>query len=167
MPAKIRSVTFDTNVLPAKELAQRAEDIGIDVQITTVTQREVEGWSAEEVAERFKAVPEVFVLGESRLGEAVLAGDADVDDFELALELISSGSFPRPGSRDSLQPGQRRQLRDAMILCAHVRTGRDVLVTNDRAAFMAHGRREAIREHFSTDVVSVAEFEDYLASVAE
>jgi hypothetical protein len=72
------------------------------------------------------------VLDESRLGMAALGDDDSPFRFEVALAVMSNGSFPRPGNRDNLSPGQKRQLRDAMILEAHAREGRDVLVSNHR-----------------------------------
>jgi hypothetical protein len=61
----------------------------------------------------------------------VLAGDDSPPRLEAILAIVSAGSFPKPGQRVSLTHGERRQLRDAMILEAHAREGRDVFVTND------------------------------------
>lgn len=54
-----------------------------------------------------------------------------------------------------------------MILCAHVRSGRDVLVSNDRKAFIKDGRRDSIESEFGTKVMTVAEFEEHLRELEE
>jgi hypothetical protein len=86
------------------------------------------------------AVAETGVYGESRYDSGAVYADASVHEspsrFEAILGIIGSGSFPKAGSRDNLSQGERRQLRDAMILEAHTRDGRDVLVSNDRRAFI-------------------------------
>ena len=87
----------------------------------------------------------------------------DAERLERALALLSNRSFPPPGRRDQLTGGQRRQLRDAMILCAHLRSNREILVSNDRRAFIDHGYREAIESEFGTSVMTVEEFEAYLS----
>jgi len=50
-----------------------------------------------------------------------------------------------------------------MILCAHLRSNREILVSNDRRAFIDHGYREAIESEFGTSVMTVEEFEAYLS----
>ena len=50
-------------------------------------------------------IPEAWVPGESVLGEAVLAGDDHVHVFETALVIISDGSFPPSGKRETLTGG--------------------------------------------------------------
>jgi hypothetical protein len=110
-------------------------------------------------------VAEAVVLSESPLGRAVCGSKEDAECLETALKLLSNGSFPLPGTRDHLSNGQRRQLRDAMILCAHVRAQHDVLASNDERAFINNGRRAKVEAHFRTRVMTVREFETHLTSL--
>lgn len=74
--------------------------------------------------------------------------------------LVSDGLFPKSGQRDVLSKGQRAQLRDATILAAHVREGRDVLVSNDVKAFGGEGssKRSTLCELTKTKIVTLPEF---------
>ncbi len=157
------TITFDTNVFPAGALVARAEHLGIAVATISVSHRESEGSSVEEEVQALVTVLETVVWGESKWGQAVWASPTDTERYERVLGLLSNHSFPKPGQRDQLSDGQRRQLRDAMILCAHLRSNRDALVSNDRRAFIDHGRREAIEAEFKTRVMTVEEFEAYLS----
>jgi hypothetical protein len=104
-------------------------------------------------------IPELLVLDESPLGDAILGDDGHVDVFETALRVISAGSFPPPGSREFLTAGQRRQLRDAMIFEAHARARRHVLVTADARGFINDGRRETLEALGRTRIVTPGELE--------
>jgi hypothetical protein len=64
-----------------------------------------------------------------------------------------------------LTPGQHNQLRDALILEAHVREKRDIFVTTDTRAFVKHGRRARLEALCSTRIMTVDEFCDYVASL--
>jgi hypothetical protein len=75
------------------------------------------------------------------VGVGRVEADESADLFEAALRIISNGSFPRPGHRETLPDGERRQLRDAMIFVAHARERRDVLVTTDTKGVVNGGRR--------------------------
>lgn len=156
-------VTLDTNVFPAEPLIRRAQSVGIAAAVITVSHREVEGSSLEDEVRSLASVLETAVFGESRWGQAVFGSSDDSERLERALTLLSNGSFPAPGRREQLSGGQRRQLRDAMVLCAHVRSDRHILVSNDRRAFINKGRREAIEAEFGTRVMTVEEFEAYLS----
>lgn len=72
--------------------------------------------------------------------------------------IISDKGSPKQGQRDALTSGQRRQLRDAMIFCAHVRERREIFVTNDANAFIDEGRREKLERQFNTRIMKAAEF---------
>ncbi|MBK8058532.1 MAG: hypothetical protein IPK33_11915 [Gemmatimonadetes bacterium] len=162
MKAAIRTVTFDTNVLPAPDLIERARALGIEVAVSTVTVREVDDTSWSEAVSDLPRHSEVFVLGESLMGEAVLPIVGPGDVLEEIIRLVSGGSFPRRGGREQLTRGQANQLRDAMILETHVRSGRDALVTADSRAFIKFGRREALQERFGTSILLPPEFAQYL-----
>ena len=165
MRRDIRTATLDTNVFPADQLVSLASRSGIAAAVVSVSHREVEGSTLEEEVRSLETILETGVFGESRFGQAVWGTSADAEWLESALAIISNQSFPPRTSRQSLTDGQRRQLRDAMILCAHVRSRRDVLVSNDRRAFVDNGRREAIASTFHTSVMTAAEFEDYLSGL--
>lgn len=162
---EIATATLDTNVFPAEALVTCASRVGIAAAVITVSRREVEGSTLVEEVSALESIAETGVFGESRFGEAVFGSGSDAQCLERALELLSNRAFPLRGNRDTLTDGQRRQLRDAMILCAHVRSGRDVLVSNDRRAFVDNGRRQAIATIFGTRVMTVAEFEQYLSEL--
>ena len=76
-----------------------------------------------------ETIPETAVWGESRWGTGVWGSNESHSRLEEILGIIGSGSFP--AKREELTAGQRRQLRDAMIVEARIRAGRDIFVTND------------------------------------
>ncbi len=106
-------------------------------------------------------VTEAMVIGESRIGSSGI-GDEGRTRLEAILGVIGSGAFPPRGKRDALNDGERRQLRDAMILDAHAREGRDVFVTKDEKAYVKHGRRETLEALCSTRIMTVDQFLDWL-----
>lgn len=110
------------------------------------------------------AVAETWVLGESPLGMAALGSDESPSRFEAILETIGTGSFPKPGDRENLGDAERRQLRDAMILEAHARERRDILVSNDVKAFGKPGseKRRHLEALCQTKIMTVDEFREYL-----
>jgi hypothetical protein len=151
-------ITFDTNLLGEARLLELARVHAYDVVFVSVSNREVEGTSFEEAAKGEAIIDGISVWGESRWGEGTWGDDGCRDCFEVALRIISAGSFPPKGSRDNLSSGQRRQLRDAMIFCSHVRDGRDVFVTCDEKGFIKDGRRERLQAAFSTRILTPSEF---------
>jgi len=157
------TVTLDTNVFPAEPLIARAQRLGMAVAAVTVSHREVQGSSLEEEVCALESVFETAVWDESKWDQATWGTPADNERLERVLALLSNRSFPPPERRDQLFDGQRRQLRDAMILCAHLRANREILVSNDRRAFINYGRRQAIEAEFGTRVMTVEEFEAYLS----
>ncbi len=174
----MQRVTLDTNILPPDECLEVATGLDFEFSVVTVTEREVAGTSLEVSLKELKsinetavwgesmwgqavwgpAVAETFILDESRLGEGRLGDEQQEDLFELSLKIISNGAFPKPGKRDELTTKQRKQLRDAMILTAHLREGRGILVTNDSKAFINHGRREELEKRFKTKIMTKSEF---------
>ncbi|MHB0868239.1 MAG: hypothetical protein ACYC5J_02155 [Chloroflexota bacterium] len=176
-------VTLDTNILAPTELhsiEEAARGLAIEFAYVTVSARELEGssisppcgpdvvfetgaWDESRWGECVWGGPvgETFVLDESRLDEGVLGADDTL--FESILRIISNGSFPPPGTRDNLTEGERRQLRDAMILEAHWREGRDILITNDAKAFIGKdgSRREELEGLCSTRIMNAREFQAF------
>lgn len=153
-------VTLDTGALHPKTLVRIETAIAeqdVELDHATVSARE-RPYPPPQPA----GLPELLVVDESRVGEAVLAGEEDAALFEAILEVISDRGFPPPGGRDDLSAGQLHQLRDAMILEAHSRSERHVFVTTDLKGFVKHGRREKLQELCSTVIVTVDEFIDQL-----
>lgn len=163
--SSITTVTFDTNVFPADDLIERAQLLGIEVSVISVTHRELEQTSFAYNIDSLTKLPEPFVLGESRFNEGQLGPMKFFKVLERVLSILSNNSFPAQGSRTSLNNGQERILRDAMILCAHIRENRDVLVTNDCKGFIKHGRREVIEKEFDTIIMTVDEFDDRIEEI--
>jgi len=176
-------VTLDTNTLdsPKMERVRRVvEGLPVEFVLTTVTERELKGtdlmpdmdliaetgvWgeSAWGSSEWGGVSKEVLVLNESPLGIAQLGAESDSDSLEEILKVISNGSFPKRGSRDDLSEAQRRQLRDAMILTAHVRERRDVFVSDDHRGFI--GKENRVRNRLEplckTKIMTTEEFCDF------
>lgn len=175
-------VTLDTNMIDDKGMmalqsAAESKGVVLDVAVITVTLRErgespyLDGFGGSAIPETAvwgescwgKAVwggvtvPEALVIGETPIGQGAIVSDSTVDAFEAILTVIAGGSFPRHGERDDLTTGQHRQLRDAMIFEAHVRSRRDVFVTNDRKGFINGGRKEALERIGATCIVTADE----------
>jgi hypothetical protein len=70
--------------------------------------------------------------------------------------VLSNGSFPPV--RANLSAGERRQLRDALILEAHIREGRTIFVTNDERAFIRDGPRVKLEALFPVRIMTREEF---------
>lgn len=157
-----RTATFDTNVADSVELFELARSRGVAVSVVTVTERELEGSGVLPVAAG--RVHETIVFGESCWGSAVFASNKEPTLFEQVLFIISNGSFQPPSARGSLLPGERRQLRDAMVLSAHAREHRDVFVSDDTRGFVYHGRRERLEALLRTRILTAAEFEALLSA---
>ena len=149
-------VTFDTNVADRVDLVRVAIARGFGVFVTSVTNREL--LPSDIVPVTNELILEVAVFDESSFGNAVLGSDRDAEIFENTLTILSNGSFPRPGLRDRLTEGERRQLRDAMIFAAHVRQSHDVFVSDDERAFVSTGRREKLERISNSKIMTSVEF---------
>jgi hypothetical protein len=182
------TVTVDTNILDEDKLAcikEAATGLPIEFSLVTVTERERPGSAA---ALQVKStlletmvwdesdwdsctwggpIPETTVIGEWPLGQAVLGAEGEKDLLESVLQVISNGSFPKVGDRDNLTAGQRRQLRDAMILEAHVREQHDILLSDDTRAFGGDGSdlRAKLEYLCGTRIMGADEFCAYCESL--
>ena len=149
-------ITLDTNTVNYAIIEANCS-LSCEFKITPITDRELEA-----IDKRFPKtvgrIPETLVLDESFLDQADLGSKSDSETFEEALMIISNNSFPKLGQRQNLSKGQLNQLRDAMILSAHARKGRDVFVTNDERGFIKHGRRERFEKLFNTKIMTPSEF---------
>lgn len=152
------TVTLDTDVFPADELMDLARGLNFSFARVTVTDRETSGTSFESQLIGLEQLLEPAVWGESNWGEAVWTEEGS--RLEEILQVISNRSFPR--NRASLSKGHLHQLRDAMILDAHVRENRDIFVSNDSTAFMNEGRRELLQKRLQTVILTKEEFEAQL-----
>ena len=152
----MKKVTIDTCVLPADRLIKQAKDKGYDVAIVSVTERELAVGDKRLQVPGLRMVFEAGVIGESEIGKCVVGGNDNC--WENILEVISSGSFPKVGARAQLTKGQRRQLRDAMILETHARERRDIFVTVDEKGFIKEGRRKKLEKLLGTRILTLHEF---------
>lgn len=181
-------VTVDSTVLDRHMARLRAAVHGLGVEIlpTTVTIREhkkilpspdpvvAESGVYDEspydsgavYGESPPAVYETAVLGEWQLGMAVLGSDELLTRYESILRVIGNGSFPPPGKRENLSDGEKHQQRDAMILEAHTRDGRDVLVSDDEKAFIGKDgtKRPKLEALCATRIMTVGEFCQWVTS---
>ena len=155
MTRQPKKVTLDTSAVEPS-VKNHAALLGYEVQVVTVTAREVAGTSFEVSVGEIQLVSEVAHWDESKWDQAVWGGPDTKQVEETALDIIASGGFPK--NRAALTDKQRRQLRDAMILEAHVRSGADRFVTNDKKGFVSHGKREAFQEQLGVRVLLVSEF---------
>lgn len=154
----MKTVTLDTNTVDDARVVEAARLAGFAVVQTTVTDRELESSGVQTALPEGGRLYEPFVLGESRLGFAVLGSGSVAATFERLLRVISNGSFPARDRRSNLSSGERRQLRDAMILSAHIREGRQIFVTNDAKGFIQGGCRESLQREFGIQVMTADEF---------
>ena len=154
----MNTVTLDTNLVDNEKVIEAACSAGYVVTHTSVTDRELDGSDVVAATPIPAHIVESFVFGDTCFGSGVLAPDSAEVITEKLLKIISNGSFPAIGGRENLTKPQRRQLRDAMILCAHIREGRDIFVTNDVKGFIADGRRELIEREFETRIMTSREF---------
>ncbi len=155
---EVLRVTIDTNLLEQKGVADTAARLGFDSCIVSATRRETEGSSLESTAASHETIPEVAVWGETRWDEGSWGDEGSGACFERALVIISGGAFPRPECRAQLTRGQKRQLRDAMIFCSHVRDNRDIFISDDRKGFVNDGRRATLETEFKTRILTSGEF---------
>lgn len=183
-------ITLDTNQLDDKKITvihSFAKKLGFDVKTVTVTDREIEGSSIKSLKNPIletgvwdesqwgqsvwggDSVKETFVLDESKLGSASLGSSEQVSLFEVLLKIISNGSFPKAGKRDNLSAGERRLLRDAMILEAHIREKRDIFVSDDKKAFIGHNgqARKTLEQLGKTKIMTHDEFIAYCKNLED
>lgn len=150
------TVTFDSTTKADEELVLRASVAGWHVAFTSVSVRE-----ARAVTFDVCLVPEVGEWDESSWDEARWADESSSERLESVLAIISNGSFPKDRSR--LTEGQLHQLRDAMILEAHVAAKREFFVTDDRKAFLKERRRGRLEILLQTRILTSSEFAAELA----
>jgi len=149
-------VTLDTDVLPADDLLEAARGLDCEFAAVSVTDREVEGTSFAAHVGPIGSVHETALFGEARFGSAVFGSQKSDETLGEILRIIGTGSFPQ--LRANLSEGQLHQLRDALILEAHIREQRDIFITGDARAFIRHGKREELRAAFGVRILTRVEF---------
>ncbi|MGE8178558.1 hypothetical protein [Pseudomonas fluorescens] len=160
----MEAVTVDTNVLPVLDLAPIAASAGYKLEVVSVTNRELANTDLAAGAATLGETPETLVLSESYFGMAVLGDLSQFFDFEKILAILSSNGFPR--NRETLTARQRNQLRDAMILQSHIRSGKKIFVSNDSRGFVKNGRREVFENLFGIRIFTKPEFIEHCEAVA-
>lgn len=153
----MRTVTIDTSILPADDLIGSVSSDEFSFSVVTVTERELGDWFNRNKP-GIGRVLETAVWDHGTWDNAVWGGPTDATCLENVVSIIGEGSFPPPSARSALTAGQRRQLLDAMIFCAHVREKRDIFVTNDQRGFIRKQRRENLERVYSTKVMTKEEF---------
>lgn len=151
-------VTLDTNVLDHSEVSKIEQAVqGLPIELThvSVTEREIEGTDFTLLGQR---IVETGVWGESRYGQSLYGDAATATLFEQILRAMSEGAFPR--NRDNLSVGHQHQMRDAMILATHARSGGNIFVTNETRAFGAKDspRRKQLEQLCSTQIMNLNDF---------
>jgi hypothetical protein len=173
-------VTLDTNIFPVKDILEESRGKNIEYKVVTVTDRELENtdilielsaimetavygeskYGEAVYGAEFTSIPEPFIINESFLGKALIGSKNDNTILEFLLNLISNNAFPPKNHRKTLTQGNRRQLRDAMILFAHIREKRDIFVTNDVKGFIGENeeKRQVLESLFTFRIMTRSEF---------
>lgn len=159
---RLKTVTFDSTAEPNSAVVLAAINAGWHVAFVSVSVREAQFTDFCVEIKKHDLVPELGVWEESSWDEARWADESSGDRLEKILAIISNSGFPK--SRNQLSEGQRHQLRDAMILEAHVAAERTTFVTDDLRAFITHGRRERLENLLSTRILSSFEFKAKLCN---
>lgn len=154
-------VTLDTNVLRHEEVTkieQAVQGLPIELNHVSVTEREFEGTDFTFLGQR---IMETVVWDESRWDQSLWDEAETATVFEQILRIMSDGAFPR--NRDDLSRGHKRQMRDAMILVAHTRTGGNIVVTNETRAFGTKDspRRTQLEQLCTTKIMNLQDFYSY------
>jgi hypothetical protein len=153
----VTSVTLDTNILPGDDLIAVGRRHGHCFAVVSVTEHELQEHPLAVTLHGLgETISELGVWNESLWGAAVWANEESAKLLDGILTVISDGSFPK--DRATLSHGQRRQLRDAMILEAHTRARRDCFVTNDAHGFVFHGKREKLEALCGTSIRTAEEY---------
>jgi hypothetical protein len=163
------SLTLDTNCIDHAELLDVAAWAQADVASASVTRKELAGSPYDIHLTGVRVLPEQEVWKDGvwddrAWADRTWASGPDIpyatadgvtkygDPFEDILKVISNGGSPPVTSRGTLTRGQRRQLRDAMILSLHAQHKRDVFVSADARAFIADGRRRVLERMLGTRI---------------
>jgi len=157
--SELMRITFDTNVVDVAEVVDAGRRCGFELAVISVTEREVKGSPFKVHLRELDIVPETAVWGEFSWGNAVWGSEESSADLDEIIRIVSNGSFP--ADRRHLSEGQRRQLRDAMILQAHIRDGRDIFVNNDGRAFGFPGPGALLHKRFGSRIMNGPEFVEF------
>lgn len=153
----MKKVTFDSTVKPDTPLVLKAIELGWHVAFVTVSAREAKGTDFEISIKKHDLVPELGVWDEGEWDKMRWADESSSERLETIILIISDGSFPK--KRNNLNEGELHQLRDALILEAHIAAKRDVFVSNDMKAFINSDKRSKLEAFLKTRILTHAEFE--------
>lgn len=181
-------MTIDTSVVAGDmhRLRASAAGLGIEFVMTTVTQRENFGQMASSGIPEgstdtqrptasavfdwssLAVIDETAILDESRVGMAVLGGNESAALLQRILGMMRNDKSSKPQLGGERSCGEMHQLRDALMLEAHVRSGHDILVSNDVKGFI--GKTGETRAHLEelceTRIMTVDEFCAAFSAVA-
>jgi len=162
---QVLKFTIDTNVLADEEVIAKASVSQCDIAIVSVTEREAGSSRFQAVLKSMdglETIPETLLWYEGGWGNSSWGSPESSEHLKKVLLIITNGSFPN--NRENLSDKQKRQLRDALIFQAHINAGRDIFVSNDRKAFINHGKRERLERSFQTKILSSDEFSEYIGN---
>lgn len=152
----MEAVTVDTNIFPIADIENLALKAGYMLEVISVTNRELEATDLSETAGKLTETLETLHFGEGAWGRAVWGSITDAEHFEAILHIISSGGYPK--DRENVTPKQKNQRRDALILQAHIRSGKTIFISNDERGFVKHGKREKLETMFDVTIFTRLEF---------
>ncbi len=155
---QLKRITLDTNVLPADDLLRSVPEGTCEFAVISVTEDETAGTGIAISLRSLERVPELLGYGQGPYGAHAYGGVPDKECCKTALTIISNGALSDPFNHATLTDGERRQQRDAVIMCTHVRDQRDIFVTNDVRGFIRGGRREQLQAAFRTTIMTRDEF---------
>lgn len=159
----MEAVTVDTNIFPIADIEDLVSRAGYSLEVISVTNRELQGTDLSESAGKLNETPETFHFGEGAWGRMMWGSVTDTENFEKILEIISSGGYPK--NRENVTPKQINQRRDALILQAHLRSGKTIFVSNDERGFVKHGKREALETTFGMTILTRLEFIEHCNAI--
>ena len=151
-------VTLDTNTLPVEDWLGSIDRTLFEFAVVSVTSEETSGTTFSVHLTPLGEVQKHTAYGAGAYGVGPYGGTIDKHCLRRALEIITNGAFTDPDLVDGLSSGQRRQRRDAEIICVHIREGRDVFVTLDEKGFIRSGRRESLEAEYGIRIMTPPEF---------
>ncbi len=151
-------VTLDTNTLPVEEWLTDQLRARYEFAVISVTSEETKGTSFSVQIVPLEEIPKHLAFGDRAFGFGVFGGGTDKECLRKALKIISAGAFTDPERTEGLTDGQRRQRRDAEIICTHVRDARNIFVTRDATGFIRSGRRAQFESEFAVRILTPEEF---------
>jgi len=155
-------VTFDANMFPCDDLIELCDRMEWEVCRATTTDREFRDTSFSSDIETTTSANELCILNLSSVNASRLGNDELSERLKDILRILSDGSYPINGQATS--DGEKRQFHDALTFEAHLANNGDIFVTNDKKAFINHGKRERLQDKFETVIMTGEEFREYIGN---